>query len=279
MAEATVVETPSEITPVIPVVEPDVSRETSTDDVVIDDGKPGGDDPQAVRARKEYQARKRAEQQAEAQRIENVRLAERLKVIEEERAKAKTPPAKIYSIPELDEAVERGQITSADRGRYIQEVIIPKAAAKVVEDREAALASRAPVMAAVKEIDEYRKYIPGLNDKTSPEFQKVANEYFSLVNQGLPKNEVTEALAVKLAHGHLDAFRRKAELAAANATHRGMPSDSSSGGAAAVKSGKVDVSKAPPTMVAMWDREGVDDATRERRYKIYLELKGRETKR
>lgn len=247
----------------------DVSHETETEVVettqVTDEGKPGGDDPQAVRARKEYAARKRAEQQADATHQENIRLSERLKVIEEERRRAPAQPAqKVYTIAELNAAVDAGNIARAEADRYVEEIIIPRRTAQVVEQREANLASRLPMVKAVEQINEYRKYLPFLNDKSSPEFQRIATQYGELVGQGLPNNEVTEALAVKLLHGNLETHRKKAELAQANATVRAMPSDAGGGGATRTTNGKVDVTKAPAHLQQYWERTGTLPADREK---------------
>jgi len=255
-----------------PDIEPAPEAETSPEPEVIDEGKPGGADPQAVRARREYQARRRAEADAEAVRTENIRLAERLRVIEEERSRAAAQPAqRIYTIAELNAAVDAGQIQRADADRYVEEIIIPRRIAQVTEEREAKIAEKIPVVKAIAEINEYRQHLPFLNDRNHPEFQKVAKQYFELVNQGLPKNEVTEALAVKLTHGNLDTYRKKAELAAANANPRTMPSDAGGGNGATRSSAKVDVSRAPDMMRHIWESTGTPQADREAEYRAYAE--------
>ena len=98
------------------------------------------------------------------------------------------------------------------------------------------------------------------------------------LNDGLADNDVTRRLAVKAVYGTLETVRKKHELAVLNATPRTIPSDTGGGGAPR-SNGKVDISKAPATMVDSWEREGADQATRERRYRIYLDLKARQNAR
>ena len=258
-----------------PIVEPPITEEEPITAPVDDDGKPGGDDPQAVRARKEYQARKRAEEALAVSREREIRAEERARVLQEQlKTKPRVEPKKIWSIAEVNAAVRDGRITDpADADRYIDEEILPARIDAVLAQREAAKTQKTPIESAAKYIDEYIDLHPALKDTTSNDFQRVALEYNRLVKEdGLPGDFRTQKVALNMVLGTLDQRREKIRLADIAAKARTIPVDGGSGGAPA-STGKIDISKAPATMQADWEREGVDQATRARRYQIYLDLK------
>lgn len=280
MAEAEIVEErPQDPPQGDPPVEPPVVPPATPDD---DGGKPTGDDPQAVRARKEYQGRKRAESEREQARLENIRLSERLKTIEEERQKQTAKPQdRVFTIAEVNAAVDAGTISRADADRYIESEVIPATYKKLRAQEQQVEQQKAPIDRAIQDIGEYKKLFGwgAEPDRTSPDFIKVENKYRELIATGLPNNEVTERVAIEMVHGSLDALRKKREYAAANATARTFPVDGGAGGTGGGGNGRVDISKAPASMVAMWDREGTDAAARERQLKIYQDLQAAKRQR
>jgi hypothetical protein len=265
MAEETIPGTEPEAPETAPVGEQ--PPETS-DAGVGDEGRPTGDDPQAVRARKEYQARRRAEERADELERELIASRERARVLEEVRDKPKEE--KNYSLKEVNAAVAAGQITREMADDYIENVIIPAKSKAQLDAREAERAKKTPIERAHVDVLQYIDYVPALRDRTSADFRKVAGEYQKLVADGHPPDDRTELVAAKLVYGDLDSLKRKAELRALNNNAPKMGTDGHGGGSQ--PAGKPDISKAPASLVAKWDRMGTDQAGRERQFKIHQEL-------
>lgn len=263
--------TPQAVEPVVetPPVETDVSHETPPE--TPDDGEPGGKGPLEVARRKEYERRVAAEARAAA-------LEEQLKAAREVPAAKET---KVFSMAEVRQAVRDGRISESDGDTYIQETIIPHQIKQTLEAEKRQQAEQEPLARALADVEAYKAEIPELTDTRSEPFRKVATEYQRLIRErGMSPNYVTQALAVETTLGKLADIKKRSEVD--RNTRLGLtppPTDRGAGGAGAVVSGKIDLTKAPQTMVTSWDREGVDQVTRERRYKIYLDLKARQSVR
>jgi hypothetical protein len=245
-----------------PVVETPVETEVQTQvETPVDEGKPGGDDPQAVRARKEYGRRVKAEQETEAERLRVARLEGELEALKQKPA----PTAeKVYTMAEVNAAVEAGTITRAQGDSYIQEHTLPNVFKQVLSARDAEQRQLQPLVKAEADIEDYKRQIPELNNKSDPKFVAVANQYHRLVADGLPENLVTQRVALEMTYGSLDKLKKKAEIEAQTRERgaNGMPVDTGAGGPKPTN-GKVDVSKAPAHLVAYWDRTGTSAKDRE----------------
>ena len=74
----------------------------ATEETIVEEtGKPGGDGPQAVRARKEYQARKAAEAKLTEQNLALAAAQERAKVLEEQLKAPKAETVKVFTPQEI----------------------------------------------------------------------------------------------------------------------------------------------------------------------------------
>lgn len=227
-----------------------------TDD---DDGKPGGDSPQAVRARKEYQARKRVETELAQEREQRIRLEERTRALEEQANRAPKTEDRIFTIAEINAAVEAGSITREVGDRYIDEKIIPARVEQVISARENKTKALEPVEAAGKYVDEFIGVMPSLSDKTSDDFIKVATKHRELVQMGLPNDFRTQKVALEMVHGTLDDQREKKRIADLNARPPRVPTDGGAGG------GTPPAGQQPPQhLVAYWERTGTSEADRKK---------------
>lgn len=272
MAEAAEQEVPqgTELPPIVPAEGSEPVAEPQEPEK-----EPNGESPEDVFARKEYRTRKRVEEDLSREREERIRLEERLRAVEDQAKRQPVQPVeRIFSIAEVNAAAEAGTITRVDADRYIDERIIPARVKAIMAEDRAQQDRLAPVQKAAQTVSEYMAQIPALNDKTSDEFRKVAQEYRTLVSErGYDDSLKTQELALELTYGKLDQVKKRAQMAATNATARTVPNDAGSGGTARAANGRLDISKAPVAMVERWDVEGVDAATRQRRYQIYLDLK------
>ena len=270
MAEADVLVT--EDAPLDIAVDPvDEVTEREPDENVTE-REPGGDDPQAVRARKEYRARKAAQEALNRERMERVKVEERLKLLEEQAAKPKAPAERIFTMAEINAAAAEGKIDRATADRYIEEVIFPHKANALLEKREQETRQLEPLQRAQADIQEYLKWKPSLNDTSSQDFARVATKYNELVAMGSPADVRTQRIAVEMVHGDLTTLKRKADIAAAGHQVRTMPTDPGGGGTR-TPSATVDITKAPAHMVEVWNKTGLSQAEREREFKYWASRK------
>ena len=250
-----------------PVEEPDLDKE------------PGGADPQAVRARKEYLARKRAQEERDQEREERLRLEGEVKALRESGEKPKQE--KIYTIAEVNAAVQLYESSNGEQGiprakadEYIDNVIIPHKIDERLKARETEQQRKAPLERARDTIAEYGKLIPGLGNERDPNYEKAARKVMELANQWgrNPKDPVTQVEALEMTFGSLDRLRKKAEIDNLNRERGGqMPVDAGAGGPRTPANGKVDLSRAPTDLVEFWNKFGPHDpAARETEYRLYL---------
>lgn len=255
-------EAPPETPPAIP---PEGDQLSPSDDLQ-DEGKPGGDGPQAVRARREYQARKKAQQDLQAERLDKARLEERLKVLEEQsKQKTSEPEQKVYTIPDLQAAVDAGTINQAEMTAYL----VKQETKRIQEEERQKAEALQPIHTAINEIGEYRKFLPELNSRTSETFQKASAQYLELVGRGLPKNEITEALAVQMTFGSLEKLKKQRDVQ--DQTRNGFTphAEAPAGGPETPKA--LDISKAPADIVAIWNKTGVTPEQRKVEFKYWQE--------
>ena len=231
-------------------------------------GEPGGADPQAVRARKEYRARKAAQEQLATERLEKARLEGELKALKEKPAEPKAPD-KVYNLAELQAAVDGGQLTQAEMTAYL----VKQEAKRIREESNREAQAQKPIELAKSEINEYFQFVPDLADKSSETFKKAAQEYAQLLERGLPDNKVTEALAVKIAVGSLDRLRKRQEVA--NNTRNGAQFHAETGAGGTQTPKAPDISKAPVYLVESWDRKGTTPDQRNIEFKYWQEKQTR----
>ena len=196
-----------------------------------EEGEPGGDDPQAVRARKEYRGRKRAQEEAQREREARIAAEARATVLEESRRQAPPPPAgppapPAYKPSDLMRSVSAGTVTREDAEAYIGsnypalrgKPLEAAVAAEVVQEQMTALHRQSQVQTvearANTEIQDYVKHVPALAQTTSREFQDVAKAYQGLVQEGYPDHITTQRLALRTVFGPLErvASTREAQM-------------------------------------------------------------------
>lgn len=269
--------TPQVVKPVVvePAKEPEPAPAPATPD---EDREPSGDSPEAVFARKQYREAKEArrvaaerEREARDEREARIRLEEQLRLAKEAPVQREE---KIYSIAEVRQAVRDGRITEDQGDGYIQDTIIPHQIKQTLEAERRKQTEQQPLERALADVEAYKAEIPDLNDPRSESFRKVAVEYQRLVKErGMPNNYVTQALAVETTLGKLSDIRKRSEVdRTTRASLSPAPVDATAGGAG-VSGQAVDLTKAPPGMRAMWERNGDSVEARKRELKIYLDLK------
>jgi hypothetical protein len=262
-------------TEVVPqVVEPVVEPTPETPPVaepetppVDDDEEPGGKSPLEVARRKEYERRVTAEARATA-------LEEQLRLAKE------TPPEKptIWTKEQVQTAIDGGRVSVLEGAVFLAKQEFQQD----LEAREKKKAEQQPQEKALAEVNEFISVIPQIAVEGSEERRKVAAEVRRIMAEdGVPYDYITQRRAVRAVFGTLADQKKRAEVD--RATRSGLrpaPVDAGGGGGGGGgANGKVDLAKAPATMVASWDSEGADQATRERRYRIYLDLKARKSVR
>jgi len=212
--------------------------------------------PSAIYARKQYQRAKRAEEQLQAERLEKIRLEERLRALEEQ--KKEKVEEQVFTAEQIEQAIETKAITRAQG----MQLLARQEAKRLREEEQEKRQQNEPIERAKVEINEYMELIPELADKNSKEFTRAKIEYAKLIQLGHPADQRTERVALQLAHGSIEAIKKKAELKAAPPPPPVMPVDM--GGAGNHQSnGKLDINKAPAHLIAYWNRTHTSQADRE----------------
>jgi hypothetical protein len=247
-------------TPVVP--EP---VEALVDESTIDPTRePGGDEPDNAYQRKRTRELNHARQEAERLRLEKAELEGRYKALQEQ--KQTQQEERVFTIAEVNEAVEQGRVTRRDADAYIQSTVIPYEFKQLRKKEVEQERLTAPVEKARNYVNEYIEVMPQLADTTSREFTAVARKYQELVADGHHSDYRTQRLALDYVYGDLERLKRKRSLESRPTPT--IPVDV--GGRAQVPSGKVDVSKAPPEFQEMWRMTGTPPDAQERQLKIYL---------
>ena len=227
--------------------------ETQTPTDEGEQGKPGGADPQSVRARQEYQRRVAKEREnTELQRQLNILRGE-VNVLKEQK---ETKPAEtVYTMVQVNAAVDAGTLSRADADRYIEDIIIPRRLQDTLRKEKEADQKLEPEKRAQNELIEYVKVQPWLNNTGDQRFTQVAVEFNRLQSEyGLPDNWVTKNLAVRNVLGPIERLKERAALRANTRDATDFTAHTPAGGGAPVTNGKIDINAAPKELVAQWDR-------------------------
>lgn len=256
-----------------PAPEPNEVPETPIPDIAAeaadDEGEPGGSSPQEIRARKEYRARRGLEKQLESERIERVRVEERLRALEEYRPAAPAAPAeREYTAEEVQTAIDAGQFTVAQAAEYFAEVKAKRLQAQAVQVAAAA----EPFKRAVTEVNEYIAHLPWTKDQTSPEFKQVKAEYQSLVRDfGYADDIRTQLVAIKQVAGPLEKIKQRMQVATQTRQARAATAHSETPAGGNVPRKTDDIANAPESMKRVWDRTNTTPAQRAKEWAYHLQ--------
>ena len=253
------------------------------DDTQDPDREPGGDEPQAVRARKEYRLRKRLEAQLEDERRSNIAREARLKALEEFKPRESKETKKVYTAAELQVAVDAGTITVMDAANYLAEQRAKETADRVrKEERE--IAAREYQESQVKAVlAEYTTAAPWLKDKYDSRRKPVEEEFYRLVdpngNYRLPDTLATELLALERVLGTPKAFKDRTALESKGRQARSdMHVESGAGGgtsgAPKGTGQKPDLAKMPQHFKDYWEKSQTPQADREKEAALYWKRAG-----
>lgn len=246
--------------PVEPEAEPIVEPEADDPE-----REPGGAGPDDVRARKEYRTRRRVEGELMAEREARIRLEEQLNAVKQQRETAERPV--VYTAAQVQAEMDAGTLPVSLGTQYLARIETERV---MREERQRDVARR-PIEAAIQKIGEYKELLDWANDRTHPSFVKAADQFRELLARGFPSNEATELTALEFVAGDLDTVRRKNEMRAAT-RQAARPAPADAGGSPSHVTASVDVSKAPVSMRTYWDDTKLPQKSREREYRIYLDL-------
>ena len=212
------------------------ATEVAPDLEVEDAGEPGGAEPQAVRARKEYRARKKLEQDLHAERIRIARLEGELQGRQAPaKADPKEPEAPKYAEAEVLAAVTDGSITAAQGAQYlkgIRDYELGRVKRELLEEVDKRGGTRQVQQAAEKELADYVGAIPALKDPYSREFASAKAEYDRLTQLGMQGDSLAkQAMAVRAAFGPLEGIKRKSAQPAYERDQRGGARETNGSGA------------------------------------------------
>lgn len=121
---------------------------------------------------------------------------------------ATEPEFKFYTPTELTSAVDRGIITEDQRQERI-ELQSEKRTEKIV--RETIRRERA-VHEDTVGVEGYLSIMPDLNNQTSDNYQRFAEEWSFHTSRGLPNNETTKLIALRSAFGSLERLKKTKSL-------------------------------------------------------------------
>ena len=203
-----------------PTPDDEASPEPETDE----DGEPGGADPQAVRARKEYRRRVKLQQDLQAEREQRISAEARAEALAEMRqapaapATPEKPAFQIFSDEQVSQAVEQGVITPVQASIYVakRETHLAHEAAEKTRREEATrtqlqTAALQVEQKASQELDAYKKLYPTLTTGEHPRWGEIQAAYTDLRNRGLSDTLTTQALAVRLVLGTVETTTKQEE--------------------------------------------------------------------
>lgn len=212
-----------------------VADAETLDDLDPNAPEPGGADPQAIRARKEYRARKRAEVAAQSEREQRIALEARLQALEEAREERQvtTPaavPATRYTGAQLQEAVDAGRITSADMMEYLAETKATQLLAVQRTRDMQDMQQRTHQQTAMAELDAYAKAYPQLSGE-HPQKAEIQQEYRRLIQDyGMPGDIRTQVMAIKMVLGPVSRLEEQRAGREAARTRAGQTFHAEGGG-------------------------------------------------
>ncbi len=234
------------------------------------DDRPGGSDGQDVRARKEYDRRKQAEQDRDEALANQNAMEERLAALEARPATAiQTPVAKLTE-SQVHEEFSAGRMDATTADREIERARIDEREAYTneimnkVDQREQ---TKAEIKIANAEVEEFIKIYPDLKKKDSSLNTQVKAEYARLRRLNSPDNPLTEHLAVRTVLGSLDRAKENSSRTVddydrenrdvSNISSGGRPSDG-------MESNNPSLKKVDKETRAWWDEQGYDKEKQER---------------
>jgi len=239
--------------------------------LVDDDSEPGGADPQAVRARKEYRARKSKEVELQREREARIAAESRAHTLEEQAAKsAKTETSKPFTSEEVQAAVDAGTITPLQGADYLAQRRATEAADKAIAREWTRYNADIRTNTALASLNEYSTLVPWIKDKSDPRYPQLEAKYTQLTDPNglyaLPKSLTTDLLVLEQVLGPIDKIKQRREVM----NKRDIHTEAGGGGAGPVKTnGVTDFSKAPKHFIEFWDKTGTSTKDREAEMKIY----------
>ena len=264
----------------------DESQSASTDQApVTDDGtldrEPGGADGESVYQRKLYRENRQLQDQLQSEAVEKARIEERLRLVEERATKKPEPqPQTLWSVAQVEAAVDEGRISRTEAEQYKFEILLPHQTrqAQQTADRERGQreAQQRPIANAARELQSYIAVAPYLTDDKDPRTIEIAQRAlelqrdYGLAIPGDSNSFVAKALAVKQSLGSLDALKKKGEVR--SLTRNGISTHAEGGAGGTDSRGSDDVVKqVDPAFVAEWRRTGADDEQVKKYAKIHVD--------
>lgn len=230
-----------------PEPEVEVEAPATEGDEPEDRRKPSGDSPQAVRARKEYLARQKAEQRAEE-------AERRLAQLQNERqAPGRT---KILTPREVWDMAEEGKVKPFEAINYITQYHARATAAENQQEKDADERTQKILNAARDELQQYLDVEPEIATQEHKEFPKIKKEYDRLVNEFGYENSVrTELLATRHVLGPLEQLKQRKTVVRPPADEYVVDRPGRRGG---VKPKGADgLAKVPKHFIEQWNKEGM----------------------
>jgi len=240
------------------------------------DERPGGSDGQDVRARKEYDRRKQAEQQLEESLVSQNAMEQRLAALEAKPAEnvssegleklSETQIHEEYGAGRMDATTAERELERArkdERTDFKQEIID-----SVNQQQE----TKGEIARANSEVEEFIKIYPDLRKNDSPLFGQVKAEYTRLRRLNSPDNPLTEHLAVRTILGSLERAKESSSRTVDDydREHRDVSSGSSGGRPSdEMRSSNSALRNVDKQTKAWWDVQGYGKEHQERLAKRY----------
>lgn len=243
------------------------------------DREPGGDDPQAVRARKEYRQRKKMELELRAEREARIAAEARAEAIKETAPrpeKASAPRA--YSMQEIQAAVDAGTISPVEAADYLAKQRAEEVASRVLNEERTRVDVESRHSTALTQVKAYAELAPWITDRTDSRFAQLDSEYRKLTDPNglyrLPQSPATDLLVLEQVLGPITKLRKKSEVVVQRDTH----TEAGAGGNGTQfkpGAGNGVLAKAPKNLVDFWDRTGTIQKDREAELKIWEQREAR----
>lgn len=237
-----------------------------------EDKEPGGVDPQAVRARKEYRQRKRYEVELRQEREARIAAEAREGALKEQAAQpAKGAPHR-YTVQEVQTAIDAGNISAIEGADYLAKQRAEEVATRVLGEERARVANDNRYNLALGQVQQYAELAPWITDKADSRYAQLDRSYRMLTDPNglyqLPQSPATDLLVLEQVLGPIEKLRKKGEVVNRGDFHAEA---GAGGGGGTVKSanGAGDFSKAPKNLVDFWDRTGTSSKDREAELKIW----------
>jgi hypothetical protein len=253
--------------------------QTQQQDHQSDDHEPGGDDPQAVRARKEYRARKRFETlHAEQERRALIAEAELRALREAQRTQqTQTDKPKRYTPQQVQAALDAGTISFAEASDYFAKLRSEETAERILKEERERQDRDYRTSQAQQSIDAYIKVAPWLVDKTDSRRQALEDEHRRLTDPSglyrMSEGPVADLMVLERVLGPIDKLKGRAEVSRFSREHSDAHVESGARGAGnqgGNTSGKGLLDKMPKHFHDFWEKTGVSQADREKEAAIYF---------